>query len=83
MIPEEPVFQGDPDYTGLVRVEDCGLCGGFGRHEYGACVRCKGGGLVSYPRDKCEVCHGRNGGVPGNENIVDGVVMCDYCHANV
>lgn len=32
-------------------------------------------------RGGCQVCHGRNGGVAGNENIVDGVVMCDYCHA--
>jgi hypothetical protein len=32
-------------------------------------------------RDACEVCKGTQGGVPGNENIVNGVVMCDYCHA--
>jgi hypothetical protein len=31
---------------------------------------------------KCEVCGGLRGGVPGNENIVGGVVMCDYCHAD-
>jgi hypothetical protein len=30
----------------------------------------------------CEVCGGDRGGVPGNENIVGGVVMCDYCHAD-
>jgi hypothetical protein len=29
--------------------------------------------------DACEICLGRNGGVPGNENRVNGVVMCDYC----
>jgi len=29
--------------------------------------------------DACTVCHGSKGGVPGNENIVDGVVMCDFC----
>lgn len=34
-----------------------------------------------YP-DNCEVCKGTNGGVRGNENIVDDVVMCDYCHAS-
>ena len=28
----------------------------------------------------CQICNGANG-VPGNENIVNGVVMCDYCHA--
>lgn len=31
--------------------------------------------------DACQVCHGTRGGAPGNENIVNGVVMCDYCHA--
>ena len=31
--------------------------------------------------DKCEICGGAKGGVPGNENIVDGLVVCDYCHA--
>lgn len=32
-------------------------------------------------KDECEVCHGASGGVRGNENVIDGVVMCDYCHA--
>lgn len=32
-------------------------------------------------RDACQVCKGEKGGVPGNENIVDGIVMCDYCFA--
>ena len=31
--------------------------------------------------DKCQVCLGAQGGVPGNENIIRGVVICDYCHA--
>lgn len=31
--------------------------------------------------DNCQVCNGEEGGMLGNENIVDGVVMCDYCHA--
>jgi hypothetical protein len=30
-------------------------------------------------RDNCRVCEGTSGGVPGNENIVHGVVICDYC----
>jgi hypothetical protein len=34
-------------------------------------------------RDNCEICGGEKGGVPGNENIVDGVRMCDYCHATL
>lgn len=30
-------------------------------------------------RDGCEVCQGYKRGVPGNENIIDGRVVCDYC----
>lgn len=33
--------------------------------------------------DNCEVCKGANGGVPGNENVINGVVTCDYCHAKM
>jgi len=29
--------------------------------------------------DNCEICKGAKGGIKGNENIVDGIVMCDYC----
>jgi hypothetical protein len=36
--------------------------------------------LRSY--DACEVCHGMKGGVPGNENDVEGVVCCDYCYSD-
>lgn len=31
------------------------------------------------PFDDCAVCHGANGGIPGNENVIDGKLMCDYC----
>ncbi len=31
--------------------------------------------------DECQLCLGAKGGVPGNENVVRGLVMCDYCHA--
>ena len=34
-------------------------------------------------RDDCVRCDGRNGGVPGNENIVDGSPVCDYCMDNI
>jgi len=30
-------------------------------------------------KDSCEVCLGTRKGVPGNENIINEVVMCDYC----
>jgi hypothetical protein len=31
--------------------------------------------------DTCSVCKGTRGGIRGNENIVDGVLICDYCDA--
>jgi hypothetical protein len=31
--------------------------------------------------DDCVRCEGRNGGVPGNENMIDGEPVCDYCTA--
>lgn len=33
--------------------------------------------------DNCQVCKGNRGGVRGNENRVNGVVMCDYCTAEL
>lgn len=33
-------------------------------------------------RDACEECLGRNGGVPGNENIINGKTLCDVCTAH-
>lgn len=33
------------------------------------------------PQDSCQSCYGTKGGIPGNENVVDGQVLCDYCHA--
>ena len=33
-----------------------------------------------YP-DGCEICHGCMGGVKGNENVINGRVVCDYCHS--
>ena len=32
-------------------------------------------------RDNCSSCNGEKGGVPGNENIINGCQVCDYCHA--
>jgi len=32
-------------------------------------------------KDACEFCGGNKGGTPGNENIIDEVVVCDYCTA--
>ncbi|HEV8364597.1 MAG TPA: hypothetical protein VGQ52_13870 [Gemmatimonadaceae bacterium] len=32
--------------------------------------------------DDCSRCHGERGGARGNENVVDGVLLCDYCHAD-
>lgn len=36
---------------------------------------------MSQEKDACEECRGESGGIPGNENIVDGIILCDYCHA--
>ena len=33
--------------------------------------------------DNCSICHGERGGVKGNENVVDGALMCDYCHSDL
>ncbi len=34
------------------------------------------------PRDSCRRCGGARGGVPGNENLVGGILLCDYCHGD-
>jgi len=33
--------------------------------------------------DECEICSGEKGGVLGNENVIDGIKACDYCHAEL
>jgi hypothetical protein len=30
-------------------------------------------------KDNCELCHGEKGGVLGNENVIEGRIVCDYC----
>lgn len=37
--------------------------------------------MTEQEKDDCQICNGKNGGTKGNENIVDGIVMCDYCSA--
>ena len=27
----------------------------------------------------CEICGGTKGGTPGNENVIEGVCVCDFC----
>ena len=29
----------------------------------------------------CETCGGTRGGTPGNENVINGVCVCDFCLA--
>lgn len=36
--------------------------------------------LWSFLPDKCEMKLCSRKGIRGNENIVDGKIMCDYCH---
>jgi len=33
--------------------------------------------------DKCERCKGGRGGVRGNENLINGKALCDYCAVDV
>jgi hypothetical protein len=33
--------------------------------------------------DACQICLGTRGGVPGNENVIDDVVVCDYCYCTM
>jgi hypothetical protein len=34
-------------------------------------------------KDGCRLCLGAKGGVPGNENVIGGVVVCDYCSSTL
>ena len=81
-----PVFYGPAGYDGAVLIMECKLCCGYGRHKFGVCVRCAGHGRIARPDmddyDKCEKCRGLRGGVPGNENIIEGITLCDYCSAD-
>ena len=79
-MPEEPPFVGPDGYIGRVTVRDCGLCNGWGYHEFGHCVTCKGTGKIAEPT--CHRCGNTRGGTPGNEQWIDGVLLCDYCHAD-
>lgn len=36
-------------------------------------------GVLHKYLDRCQSCRGMRGGVRGNENVVDGVILCDYC----
>ena len=38
--------------------------------------------LTGYP-DDCQICHGESGGEAGNENLINGIRVCDYCHARM
>ncbi len=35
--------------------------------------------LIDLLRDNCQKCNGDRNGVLGNENVIDGIVMCDWC----
>lgn len=60
-------------------------------HPYNRCMEASGdiqdwsncdGPWSKAMYDGCEVCGGTKGGVPGNENVIEGIVMCDYCHSD-
>ena len=81
----EPPFYGPRGYVGATELHRCRACSGWGGcHEHGKCVPCSGTGWVFLMgKDACEECHGETGNVPGNENIVDGRVLCDDCHVRL
>lgn len=37
---------------------------------------------LKHRTDNCQICHGKKGGVRGNENRINGLVVCDYCTAD-
>lgn len=47
----------------------------MGQKEFASLLAC-----VPPVRDACEICRGAKGGVPGNENVIKGKRVCDYCH---
>lgn len=46
-------------------------------------VNTKEGWTWQPTKDDCEICKGASGGVKGNENIIEGQVVCDYCSAKM
>lgn len=38
---------------------------------------------LRFAKDSCENCNGAKGGVAGNENVIHGVVLCDYCEHEI
>jgi hypothetical protein len=36
---------------------------------------------MAEPKDNCSMCKGERG-VLGNGNIINGIVLCDYCHSD-
>lgn len=38
-------------------------------------------GVIDRYLSDCWICNGEKGGVKGNDNIVDDMRMCDYCHS--
>lgn len=39
--------------------------------------------LWSYLPDRCEIPGCSRQGVRGNENVIQGKIVCDYCHAEM
>jgi hypothetical protein len=68
--------------------ERCATCGSVYRDDHtefrspGASFHRWNPAPEAEQRDACETCDGTQG-VPGNENVIERVVMCDYCHARL
>jgi hypothetical protein len=51
-------------------------------HRHLSCHACMVLDILKDDMDNCSVCHGLSGGVKGNENIKNGIMVCDYCSVN-
>lgn len=85
--------------TSYRELEPCGHAKNFligDEHGHFTCTVCQIAGLRAAnallidpvnkdakDRDACELCSGFRGGVPGNENVIDGVTVCDYCAGTI
>ena len=41
------------------------------------------GASEAHAESICQICRGTRSSVPGNSNIINGIVVCDYCHADM
>jgi len=52
-------------------------------HPALSCHACEILEIIKDEMDDCSICHGFSGGVKGNTHIKNGIVVCDYCSAEM